>query len=86
MAAVESIAAQGLAVTIFKASTFPKKLRALSERDGMPRLPAADICLHRASDLSPAGALLADHLRTGISNRRDEVSLRRTTDSVIRVA
>jgi hypothetical protein len=40
----------------------------LSERDGLPPLPAADICLHRSANLSRAGVLLADHLRTTISN------------------
>jgi DNA-binding transcriptional LysR family regulator len=85
LAAVESVAAQGLAVTVVKAGTFPSKLRPLSDRDGMPRLPAADICLHRAANLSPAGALLADHLRTSISKRPDEVSLSRARDSVARV-
>jgi hypothetical protein len=69
-----------------KAGTFPPKLRLLTDQEGMPGLPAADICLHRATNLSPAGALLADHLRTGISNRRNEVSLRRTTDGVVGVA
>src|SRR5882757_1667622 len=68
LAAVESVAAQGLAVTVVKAGIFPPKLRPLSDRDGMPRLPAADICLHRAANLSQAGALLADHLRTTIRN------------------
>jgi DNA-binding transcriptional LysR family regulator len=86
IAAVEAVAAQGLAVTVVKTGTFPAKLRALSEHDGMPRLPAADICLHRASNLSPAGVLLAGHLRSGISSRPDEVSLRRRTDSVIPIA
>jgi DNA-binding transcriptional LysR family regulator len=86
LAAVESVAAQGLAVTVVKAGTFPPRLRPLSDRDGMPRLPAADICLHRAANLSQAGTLLADHLRTGISKRPDEISSRRTTDSVARVA
>ena len=62
LAAVESIAAQGLAVTVVKAGTFPPKLRPLSHRDGMPRLPAADIRLHRAARLSQAASLLADHL------------------------
>jgi DNA-binding transcriptional LysR family regulator len=80
LAAVESVAAQGLAVTVVKAGTFPPKLRPLSDRDGMPRLPAADICLHRAANLSRAGALLADHLRTNISKRPDEVSLWRAVD------
>src|SRR5256886_7830009 len=85
LAAVESVAAQGLAVTVVKTGTFPTKLRPLSDRDGMPRLPAADICLHRAAKLSPAGAPLADHLRTNISNCPD-LSLRRADDSVARVA
>ena len=67
LATVEAIAAQGLAVTVVKAGTFPSKLRALSERDGMPRLPAADICLHRSSNLSRAASLLADHLVSTIS-------------------
>jgi DNA-binding transcriptional LysR family regulator len=85
LAAVEAVAAQGLAVTVVKAGTFPASLRVPSDQD-LPKLPAADICLHRATDLSPAGALLADHLRTGIVNRRDEVSLRRTPDRPVRVA
>jgi len=70
LAAVESIAAQGLAVTVVKSGTFPSRLRRLSERDGLPPLPAADICLHRAANLSHAGALLADHLRIAISKER----------------
>ncbi|MGE0006088.1 MAG: LysR family transcriptional regulator [Parvibaculaceae bacterium] len=60
--AVEAIVAQGLAVTVVKAGTFPRRLRLLSVEDGMPRLPAADICLHRAPNPSPAAALLANHL------------------------
>ena len=70
LAAVESIAAQGLAVTVVKSGTFPARLRLISERDGLPPLPAADIRLHRAANLSHAGALLADHLRMAISNER----------------
>ncbi|MBI1220774.1 MAG: LysR family transcriptional regulator [Rhodobacteraceae bacterium] len=62
LGAVEAIATQGLAVTVVKAGTFPSKLRQLSEREGMPPLPAAEIRMHRASNLSPAASLLADHL------------------------
>jgi|SRR5579871_2386179 len=72
LAAVEAIAAQGLAVTVVKRRTFPSRLRALGERNGLPPLPAADICLHRAPNLSHAGTLLADHLRMTIL---DETSL-----------
>ncbi len=67
LAAVEAIAAQGLAVTVVKSGTFPQTLRVLSVRDGMPKLPAADIRLHRASNPSRAASLLADHLVSAIS-------------------
>ena len=67
LAAVESIAAQGLAVTVVKAGTLPPRLRRLGPRDGLPPLPMADIRLHRARDLSRPAALLADHLQRGIS-------------------
>ncbi|MCT8176448.1 LysR family transcriptional regulator [Variovorax sp. CY25R-8] len=67
LAAVESIAAQGLAVTVVKSGTFPPRLRALSERDGMPRLPGADIRLHRAAGLSRAAGLLGDHIAQAIA-------------------
>ena len=67
LAAVESIAAEGLAVTVVKAGTLPPRLRALCARDGLPPLPMADIRLHRARNLSRPAALLADHLQRGIS-------------------
>jgi len=67
LGAVESIAAQGLAVTVVKSGTFPPRLRALSERDGMPRLPGADIRLHRAKGLSRAAGLLGDHIVQAIA-------------------
>jgi DNA-binding transcriptional LysR family regulator len=62
LAAVEAIAVQGLAVTVVKAGTFPPRLRRLSDRDGMPPLRCAEIRLHRATSLSRAASLLADHL------------------------
>lgn len=65
LAAVEAVAAQGLAITVVKAGTLPARLRILS--NGLPPLPAADIHLHRARSLSQPAALLADHLQLGIS-------------------
>jgi len=62
LSAVEAIAALGLAVTVVKSGTFPSKLRRLSQRDGLPPLPRAEIRLHRAPKLSRAATLLADHL------------------------
>jgi len=57
-AAVEAVVAQGLAVTVMKSSTFPASLRPLSKAEGLPKLPRADIRLHRAPGLSEAGGLL----------------------------
>ncbi|MDI3558835.1 LysR family transcriptional regulator [Bradyrhizobium sp. Arg816] len=65
LAAVEAIAAQGVAITVVKAGTLPPRLRILS--NGLPPLPAADIRLHRARNLSRPAALLADHLRRSFS-------------------
>jgi DNA-binding transcriptional LysR family regulator len=71
LAAVEAVVAEGLAVTVVKAGTLPARLCRLSANDGLPDLPAADIRLHRATDLSAAGTLLADHLVTGIRQAVD---------------
>ena len=68
-AAVESITAQGLAVTVVKTGTFPSRLRPLSAQDGMPPLPAAEIRLHRAAGLSKAAERLADHLQCALIER-----------------
>jgi DNA-binding transcriptional LysR family regulator len=67
LAAVEAIVMQGLAVTVVKSGTCPDSLRRLSGKDGLPRLPLADIRLHRAPRLSIAGTLLAEHLIAAIA-------------------
>jgi DNA-binding transcriptional LysR family regulator len=67
LAAVTAIAAQGLAVTAVKVGLLPPELRRLSDRDGLPPLPEADIRLHRAPGLAPAGELLAQHLADGLA-------------------
>jgi DNA-binding transcriptional LysR family regulator len=67
-AAVESFVAQGLAVTVVKSGLFPKRLRRLTSKDNMPELPSADICLHRAINLSPAGTLLANHIAAALAS------------------
>lgn len=77
LSAVEAIAAQGLAVTVVKAGTFPKTLRRLTTRDGMPPLPKAQICLHRAPKLSQAASLLADHLVSALRQPRATGTRRR---------
>jgi DNA-binding transcriptional LysR family regulator len=63
LSAVEAVAAQGLAVTVVKAGTRPSSLTVLGKADGLPKLPLAEIRLHTASPLSPAGRFLADHIR-----------------------
>ena len=74
LAAVEAIAAQGLAVTVVKSGTFPPALRRLTSRDGLPRLPRAEIRLHRARDLSRAASLLADHLVAALRQQAKRAS------------
>jgi DNA-binding transcriptional LysR family regulator len=64
LSAVEAVAAQGLAVTVVKEGTRPSSLTVLGKADGLPKLPLAEIRLHTASPLSPAGRFLADHIRT----------------------
>lgn len=66
LAAVEAVAFEGLAVTVVKRGTMPPRLRMLSEAEGLPPLPAADIRLHRAPGLSAAASLLAEHLAHAI--------------------
>jgi DNA-binding transcriptional LysR family regulator len=62
LAAVEAIAALGLAITIMKSGTFPDRLRPLSENDGMPALPMSDVRLHRVTKPPKATALLTDYI------------------------
>jgi DNA-binding transcriptional LysR family regulator len=63
LAAVEAIAAQGLAVTVVKEGTFPRSLRVLGAEDGLPALPTAEIRLHVSRSAQPPAILLARHLR-----------------------
>ncbi|RYX99420.1 MAG: LysR family transcriptional regulator [Bradyrhizobiaceae bacterium] len=67
LAAVEAIVAQGLAVTVMKSSTFPSRLRPVTDRHGLPGLPTADIRLHRAQDISRSASLLADEICQALS-------------------
>lgn len=60
--AVEAAVSAGLAVSVFKAGTVPRHLRILGPKDRLPKLPTAEIALHRAPDLSRAATALADHI------------------------
>ncbi len=63
LGAVEAATAAGLAVTVVKESMLPQGLRALWPKDGLPRLPVAEIALHRSPRrLPPAAARLADFM------------------------
>ena len=62
LSAVEAVATKGLAVTVVKESMLPPSLSALGADLGLPRLPKAEIRLHTASPLLPAGSLLAAHV------------------------
>jgi DNA-binding transcriptional LysR family regulator len=70
LAAVEAAVAAGLAVTVVKAGTMPKNLRSLGPKDGLPRLPVAEIVLYRAPRrLSKAATLLGDYIRETLRTR-----------------
>ena len=60
--AVAAAVAAGLAVSVFKTSTLPRGLAPLGRTHDLPRLPEADIALHRATGLPPAAARIADLL------------------------
>jgi DNA-binding transcriptional LysR family regulator len=67
LAAVAEAVRAGLAISVFKRSLLPRDLRVLGEAEGLPKLPSAEIALHRASDRpSAAVAELALHLRRGL--------------------
>jgi DNA-binding transcriptional LysR family regulator len=79
MGAVDSAVASGLAVSVFKAGTLPKRLRALGPKDGLPALPIAEISLHRGSRqasraASELGDFLVETLRTIPGRRRHSPS------------
>jgi DNA-binding transcriptional LysR family regulator len=61
-AAVQAVAARGEALTVVKASLFPRRLRRVPLQFGLPRLPAADVRFHRARALSVSAGRLADRL------------------------
>ncbi|BBK35366.1 transcriptional regulator [Allostella sp. ATCC 35155] len=72
-AAIEAIAAEGLAATVVKAGTFPARLSRPGAGLDLPELPAADIRLHRAADGegpdARASELLAGHLVSAFAAR-----------------
>lgn len=64
----EAAAEAGIAVTVVKRSTVRPGLRLLSEKDGLPPLPKAEIALHIAESAQGHEAVrtLAEHLRAMI--------------------
>jgi DNA-binding transcriptional LysR family regulator len=75
LAAVEAIAAQGLAITVVKESTVPRSLVVLGPEADLPRLPCAEIRLHAASSLEAPARLLVQHIREHLgAGRRPQSS------------
>ncbi len=64
----EAAAEAGMAVTVVKCSTVRPGLRLLSEKDGLPPLPRAEIALHISESAQGEEAVrtLAEHLRAMI--------------------
>jgi DNA-binding transcriptional LysR family regulator len=75
LSAVEAFAAQGLAVTVVKASTQPRCLTTFDA--GLPSLPAADIRLHVAPGADASVSLLAGHLRRFLGGQAGRQGARR---------
>jgi DNA-binding transcriptional LysR family regulator len=77
LGAVEAAAAAGLAITVVKASMLPPGLRTLGAKHGLPKLPAAEIALHRAAGAgrtggsSHAATRLGDFIVESLRNGRD---------------
>ena len=70
MAAVESIVAHGLAVSVLKGSMLPPGLRKVQPGPILPMLPDAAIRLHRAGALGPGAGLVVDHIERELRTRR----------------
>lgn len=66
LAGVAALARHGLAVTVVKQGILPAGLRTVPAAFGLPPLPACDIRLHRAPNLSPAARHLAEHLENSL--------------------
>lgn len=62
LAATEAIVEQGLAVTVVKGSMLAPGLRGVPQGQLVPRLPGAEIRLHRAEASSAGVALVVDQL------------------------
>ncbi len=69
-AAIEAIAAQGLAVTVVKEGTLPRSLKMFGAAEGLPSLPTAEIRLHCATEAAAPTRLLVDHLRERLGTGR----------------
>lgn len=69
LAAVEAIVLQGLAVTVVKGSMLGPHLRALRSGARLPRLPGAEIRLHKAAGITHPARLVVEHLAQGLRSR-----------------
>ena len=67
VAAVEAVVAEGLAITVSKRSLIPRTLRELDRSMALPRLPGAEIRLHRAQSLRGVAAAFVDDLACRLS-------------------
>lgn len=67
MAAVEALAARGLAVTAVKRSMLPAGLQLVAEEMGLPALPRAEIRLHRMPGLPVPATRVLDLLGEGLA-------------------
>lgn len=59
---VQTTAADSKMLTVVKSSMFPRQLRRVAASQALPRLPAADVRLHRSTLLSRSTSLFVDRL------------------------
>ena len=68
IASVHAAVADGQTLTVAKSGMFPRSLRRAPPELALPRLPAAEVRLHRAAGLSRTARGLADHLVAGVQH------------------
>ncbi len=75
IAGLQAAVFAGLAVSVFPRCAIVPNVRCLGEADGMPKLPAIELVMHRKSQpISNAGEQLAQHIIRELGGKAEETS------------